>query len=300
MGGEVTVNSVPGESSTFTIKIPAIVRELEHIDPNSGGSVSVTSDGEVVTLVGSSVLVIDDDPTQRDLMCRFLVGEGFSVQTASDGAEGLQLARRLLPIAITLDVMMPGMDGWTVLSSLKADPLLCNIPVIMLTMVDDRKRAYSLGATHFMTKPVDRKGLAEMLKKYRCPHPPCPVLLVGNDAATNGLMRSMLERAGWAASEAENGRTALERIAENLPALILLDLTMPETEGIEFVTQLEEREAWSSIPVVVLTSNAVSAKKMHRLGGNVHTVLEKVGRPREELMRQVRDLLVDWTLPATP
>ncbi|AIE84571.1 response regulator [Fimbriimonas ginsengisoli] len=297
MGGEVTVNSVPGESSAFTIKVPATVRELEHADAATAEVVAAAkSEGEAPTLVGSSVLVIDDDPVQRDLMRRFLVGEGFSVQTASDGEEGLQLARSLLPIAITLDVMMPGMDGWTVLSSLKADPLLCNIPVIMLTMVDDRKRGFSLGAANFMTKPVDRRGLADMLKKYRCPHPPCPVLLVEDDAVTRGLMRSMLERAGWTVSEAENGRAALERIAENRPALILLDSMMPETDGIGLATQLQQKEEWSSIPVVVLTANDFDAKKTHGLGGNVHIVLDKVGRPREELMLQVRDVLADWAL----
>src|SRR5205085_6225697 len=134
--------------------------------------------------------------------------EGFTVQTASDGEEGLRLARQLRPVAITLDVMMPGLDGWTVLSMLKADASVCHIPVIMLTMMDDKKRGYALGAANYMTKPIDRTRLAQILKKYRCPHPPCPVLLVEDDAATRQMMCSMLERAGWSVAEAENGRVA--------------------------------------------------------------------------------------------
>src|SRR5687767_6884471 len=161
MGGDVTVNSVPGESSTFTIKVPATVAEPETVEtevvaPEESQAVipqGIRVGVEALPPTGSSVLVIDDDAKQRDLMRRFLTGEGFLVQTASDGEEGLRLARRLLPVAITLDVMMPGMDGWSVLSKLKADPAVCNIPVIMLTMMDDRKRGYALGAANYITKP---------------------------------------------------------------------------------------------------------------------------------------------------
>ena len=130
------------------------------------------------------MLVIDDDPVQRDLMQRFLSKEGFCVRTAAGGEAGLRLARQLRPVAITLDVMMPDMDGWSVLSALKADAALRDIPVIMLTMVDDPERGFTLGAADYATKPVDRARLSQILKKYTCPHPPCPVLLVEDDPAT--------------------------------------------------------------------------------------------------------------------
>src|SRR6185436_14211419 len=138
------------------------------------------------------------------------------------------------PVAITLDVMMPGMDGWTILSMLKADPAVRDIPVIMLTMLDDRERGFALGAAEYASKPVDRKRLLQILQKYSCAHPPCPVLLVEDDETTREMMRSLLEKAGWAVSEAENGRTAIERVRSNRPALILLDLMMPEMGGFEF------------------------------------------------------------------
>jgi signal transduction histidine kinase/DNA-binding response OmpR family regulator len=304
MGGDVTVHSVPGESSTFTMKVPASVSELEvpelALPAPAGAQVAIAqgAHAEIEMIPGSSVLVIDDDATQRDLMRRFLLSEGFTVHTASNGEEGLRLARRLLPLAITLDVMMPGLDGWTVLSTLKADPTVSHIPVIMLTMVDDKKRGYALGAADYLTKPTDHKRLAEILKKHSCSHPPCPVLLVEDDTTTRRMMRALLEKAGWAVSEAENGRVALERVAENRPHLILLDLMMPEMDGFTFATELHRRPEWRAIPMVVLTAKDLTAEELIRLDGNVHTILDKRGCSRAELMHQVRDLLSDWAAQA--
>lgn len=305
MGGDVTVNSVPGESSTFIIKVPAMVSELAPVETEAALPAKtqlvvppgIEIDPDALPPLGSSVLVIDDDATQRDLMRRFLTAEGFTVQTASSGEEGLRLARFLLPVAITLDVMMPGMDGWTVLSTLKADPLVAHIPVIMLTMMDDKKRGYALGAANYITKPMDRKRLAQTLKKYSCQHPPCPVLLVEDDAVTRQMMRALLEKAGWAVSEAENGRIALERVAQNRPALILLDLMMPEMDGFEFAAALHRHAEWHSIPIVVLTAKDLTADELLRLNGDVHAVLDKGGLTRDELMQHVRALLADWAMP---
>jgi CheY-like chemotaxis protein len=161
----------------------------------------------------------------------------------------------------------------------------------MLTMVDDNNRGYALGAADYVTKPVDRERLTQILKKYSCPHPPCPVLLVEDDAATREMMRSMLEQAGWAVSEAENGRIALESVAENRPALILLDLMMPEVDGFEFAAELHRHTEWRSIPIVVLTAKELTSEELLRLNGNVDMILDKRGCSRQELMHQVRDLL---------
>jgi len=321
MGGDVTVTSVPGESSSFTIKVPAVVQDMDGpaaavpaAAPAEDGAaraaetpVAIVAPGGAgasaagpVPGNGACVLVIDDDPTQRDLMRRFLAGEGFHVETASDGEEGLRLARLLLPTAITLDVMMPGMDGWTVLSQLKADASVRAIPVILLTMVDDKKRGYTLGAANYITKPVDRRHLARVLNRYRCPNLPCSVLLVENDAPTRQNMRSLLEKDGWSVGEAENGRVALERVAADRPALILLDLMMPERDGFTFVAELRKRAEWHSIPIVVLTAEDLSPDELIRLSGSVHAILDKGNFSRDALMHQVRDLLADWatSIPA--
>ena len=299
MGGDVTVHSQPAVGSTFTINIPANLDEtqLEEIEALREPAMTAdevmknVADAVAQTEVGTCVLVIDDDATQRDLMRRFLEKEGFPAQVAGSGQQGLALARQLKPLAITLDVMMPDMDGWNVLSELKADPELSDIPVIMLTMVDDKNRGYALGAADYVTKPVDRGRLAGILQKFMCPDPPCPVLVVEDDAPTREMMRQMLERQGWVVSEAANGIEALERVQENRPSVILLDLMMPEMDGFEFAAELHRHPEWRGIPVVVLTAKDLTEEDRLRLNGYVEKVLQKSGQSREVLMQQVRDLV---------
>jgi len=303
MGGDVTVHSVPGEGSVFTIKLPAVVREAKpEAAAEAAGAVIASAeggggDGTESPPPASCVLVIDDDPTQRDLIQRFLSKEGFCVRTAAGGEAGLRLARHLRPVAITLDVMMPDMDGWIVLSALKADADLRDIPVIMLTMVDDPKRGFTLGAADYATKPVDRARLSQILKKYTCPHPPCPVLLVEDDPATREATRAILEKEGWKVSEAENGRVAMECMERERPRLILLDLMIPEMGGFEFASWVRRHPKWRSIPIVVVTAYALSAEERRRLSGYVEKILQKEGDSHEELLHQLRDLLDDCAAP---
>ena len=293
MGGDVTVHSVFGAGSVFTIKLPAVVREAQAevagalVTPseNAGGSATEPLPP------GSCVLVIDDDPIQRDLIQRFLGKEGFCVRTAAGGEAGLRLARQLRPVAITLDVMMPEMDGWSVLSALKADAALNDIPVIMLTMVDDPERGFTLGAADYATKPVDRARLSQILKKYTCPHPPCPVLLVEDDPATRELTRALLEKEGWEVLEADNGRVALACMERDRPSLILLDLMMPEMDGFEFAAEVRRHPEWRSIPIVVLTAHDLTGEERRRLNGNVERVLQKAGGSHAALLHQLRDVL---------
>jgi signal transduction histidine kinase/CheY-like chemotaxis protein len=305
MGGDVTVHSVPDEGSVFTIKLPAIVRET-NLDAATAAVTALAAlasaedgngDAKESSPSGSCVLVIDDDPTQRDLIQRFLTREGFHVRAASSGEEGLRLARQLRPIAITLDVMMPGMDGWSVLVALKAEMVLRDIPVIMLTMVDDPKRGFTLGATEYATKPVNHARLSQILRKYSCPTPPCPVLLVEDDPAARGAMRRILEKEGWNVTEAENGRVALECIERERPRVILLDLMMPEMDGFEFAARVRRRPEWRLIPIVVVTAHDLTAEERHRLNGYVETIIQKAGDSHEALLNQVRDLLNDCAPP---
>jgi PAS domain S-box-containing protein len=297
MGGDVTVQSLPGKGSVFTIKLPAVVSEVkpEAAAEIAGAQVvgaSPDGDGtERFAPTESCVLVIDDDPVQRDLLDRFLSKEGFCVRTAAGGDAGLRLARQLRPVAITLDVMMPDMDGWSVLAALKADAALRDIPVIMLTMVDDPERGFTLGAADYATKPVDRARLSHILKKYTCPHPPCPVLMVEDDPATRELTRAILEKEGWMVSEAENGRAALACMERERPSLILLDLMMPEMDGFEFADRVRQHPEWRSIPIVVLTAKDLTAEERRRLNGSVETILRKAGDSRTALLNQVRDLV---------
>jgi CheY-like chemotaxis protein len=200
-------------------------------------------------------------------------------------------------VAITLDVMMPEMDGWTVLAALKADAELQDIPVIMLTMVDDPARGFSLGAAEYTTKPVNRGRLSRLIKKYTCAHPPCGVLVVDDDAAARARTRIILEKEGWKVSEAENGRAALECMEQERPVLVLLDLVMPEMDGFEFAGRMRRHPEWRSVPIVVVTSRDLSGEERRRLNGYVETILQKDGDSPEALLHQVRDLLSDYGAP---
>ncbi len=239
----------------------------------------------------ATVLVVDDEETVRDLMRRFLAREGFDVVTASDGREGLALARQLHPALITLDVLMPGMDGWSVLQALKADPDLARIPVVMLTILDEQNRGYALGAADYLTKPIERDRLRSLLAQFRRNAHPRHALVVDDDPDARRWLVRALTAEGWQVSEAEHGQAALARVRERRPDLILLDLLMPEMDGFEFLARLQADGREPRVPVVVVTAADLTESDHHRLNGAVEKVLLKQAYGRDELLRELRDLV---------
>ncbi|MGH7632416.1 MAG: response regulator, partial [Gemmatimonadaceae bacterium] len=209
---------------------------------------------------------------------------------AADGETGFALARQHRPDAITLDVLMPGMDGWAILAALKAEPEVADIPVIMLTMLDDRNLGLALGASDFMTKPIDRDRMRAVLARYRRDGA-SDVLVVEDDAATRELLRRLLEGDGWTVAEAENGRAALGVLERHVPSLILLDLMMPVMDGSQFAAELRKVDAWRGIPVIVITAKDLTAEDRRALNGDVHGVLQKGAFSRETLLREIQSLM---------
>jgi signal transduction histidine kinase/DNA-binding response OmpR family regulator len=286
MGGEMNVASEPGAGTSFTVLLPAEVK----VPPPA--EVPTPEAAEPQFLPGlNTVLVIEDDPGARDLLTRFLTKEGYRVETAAGGEAGLRLARELHPDIITLDVMMPDMDGWAVLSELKADPELADIPVVMLTIVDNKNLGYALGAADYLTKPIQRDRLLAILTKYCPSSQPATVLVVEDDVQTQEVTRRLLEKAGIQVMVAENGRVALERLAEGQPGLILLDLMMPEMDGFQFVEHVRQHKAWRAIPIVVVTAKDLTAEDRLRLNGSVADIIKKDAKGQEELLAEVSKMV---------
>lgn len=279
MGGEVSVESTPGAGSTFTVRLPAVIGGAE---PAAVPAVAAAS--------ARTVLVVDDDPVMRSMMERMLTRDGYRVVLAPSGAAGLELARSERPDVITLDVVMPQLDGWAVLTALKGDPALAEIPVVMLTVVDDKSVGLALGAAEFLTKPVDRARLKRVLA--RCVAGGTRrVLVVDDDGAARAHLRRALEADGWEVGEAADGRQALTSMAATPASVVLLDLMMPEMDGFEFLEEFRGRAEWHSVPVVVLTAKDLSDEDRRRLNGGAAKVLAKGAHGREQLLDELRVLV---------
>jgi signal transduction histidine kinase/DNA-binding response OmpR family regulator len=300
MGGDIIVESIEGEGSTFTVWLPVQVT-VKELAPTGEEQSDQLIDSQVIQREqeyphAGLVLVIDDDLSSRELMQHYLSQEGYRVITAKSGQEGLQVARERRPDVITLDVMMPQMDGWSVLTTLREDPDVQDIPVIIVTIVDERQMGFALGAVDYLVKPIDRYRLMRVINKY---HQPLSneqdhvgkAMVVEDDPATRELLCRMLQKDGWTVIPAEHGKHALEQLERQIPDVILLDLMMPQMDGFQVVQMLRTTPAWSAIPVIVVTAKQLTQEDRAILNGAVERTLQKGMYNREELLQEVQALV---------
>jgi adenylate cyclase len=284
LGGDVTVESTPGMGSTFIIRLPD--QAAAPAAAESTAPIALAADGR------ATVLVVDDEPSVRSLLAKTLEKEGYRVIPAGNGVEALALAREHRPQAITLDVLMPQMDGWSALKELKADAALRDIPVIMVTVLNERGMAIPLGAADFVTKPVDRQRLMAILREH-CANPSgASILVVEDDLPTREALCRTLESMGYAAHVAVNGRSGLDWLADHpAPSLILLDLMMPEMDGFEFLQELRQRPAFADVPVIVVTAKELTAEDLGILSGQTERIIAKDQTYLTTLAAAVRERL---------
>ena len=284
LGGEIKIDSKPDHGTTFSVSFP--VDATSTIAAAAGSVAPAHAAGHTDDLV----LVIDDDPATRDLLSRFLTKEGFSVRTAEDGRSGLLMAESLKPRVILLDVTMPRMDGWSVLRSLKENPQLAAIPVVMCTIIDEQNLGFSLGASDYVLKPVNWEHLREVLARVQNDAAKGDVLVVEDDDDTRARVKGLLSKNGWTVTEAENGRAALDAVRRRVPSVVLLDLNMPEMDGFTFLRQFRASPEWAAVPVIVMTARDLSVGERAELKGGGARIFEKGQVGMRDLVAQLRAL----------
>jgi CheY-like chemotaxis protein len=222
-----------------------------------------------------------------------LVAKGYRVVHAGGGRAGLRLARELLPDVITLDVLMPEMDGWTVLRELKADPMLRDVPVVLLTVLGDKEMGYALGAADYLTKPIDAEALLRAIERVQAGRRrPAEVLVVDDDADAREVLRRMLAREGWTVAEAADGHEALASLERSVPAVMLLDLMMPGMDGFQVLEAMRREEGWRDVPVVVVTAKDLSREELDWLRIHAERVFLKGAYDYAKLIELLDSMIV--------
>ena len=285
--GTLEVESAPGVGSTFILRLPAEGPRAK----TAPAAVSIPPGDPSLPLL----LVVEDNPEAAELLATHLVAGGFRVEVARTGTEALLKARELRPVAVTLDILLPELDGWEVLARLKQDPLTREIPVVIASVVDNQGLGRALGAIDYFVKPIDPQGLLAKLERFRLAErrsdEPLRVLLVDDEPDNLDFLESVLVPAGMTVTRASGGKEAIEKARAESPHLILLDLMMPDVTGFDVVEALRSEESARTIPIVVLTAKQLTDEDKNQLNGYVSGVFERRSLAAAELVGWLHQLL---------
>ena len=292
IGGDIAVDSTPGAGSRFTMELPAVCPRHALCTPCAPcGALAA------LEVKAGYVLIIDDEPDARQVIARALGDAGFTYREAASGPEGIEIARQVRPQAIVLDIIMPRQDGWSVLRQLKDDPELCDIPVILATVLADRELGLALGAVEYLTKPIDAERLIATLESTGefTDTPAGSVLVVDDDSTSRDLLRRILVKQGFTVHEAADGARGLEQMRRLKPQAVLLDLMMPVMNGFAVLSEMQRDPSLSGIPVIVVTSKDLTGGERNWLREHAVSVIAKDAGTREQLV----DAL-ERQIPAAP
>ena len=290
MGGDISVSSTEGQGSTFTVQLPISAQNSEI---QSREQKKVINNPSLVSGSGKKVLIIDDDSDVRDIMSEHLKRQGFAVLLADSGQAGIDIAKTEKPDAITLDILMPGMDGWSVLKQLKSDDELSNVPVIIASIVDDKKTGFALGASDYLNKPVSKEDLQTSLKQFFSLKESLSALIVEDDRDSRYYLKKVLQDIDVESTEAENGLLGLNYLssANVLPDFILLDLMMPEMDGFEFANEVKQDNKLKDIPIFVVTALDLSEEESELLSKKAQAVIMKKTMSADTIADQISKLV---------
>ncbi len=282
LGGGIEVASEPGAGTTFTMTLPVF---------HSKEELSEASILPVETGATKTLLIIDDDQAIHDSLSEAFEAEGYEVRSAFGGKQGLRFARQYLPDIITLDLVLPDLDGWSVLNTLKSEPELKHIPVVLMSMLKDSNLGEALGAVDFLTKPFDQSNVLNKIKSLKSPSLSSDVLIVDDDPGNRTMLKRTLAGTGLAMREASNGKEAIEKIKENIPSVVLLDILMPEMDGFEFIDKLNKEPEWSDVKVIIISANDFSQSDIYWLNKRADDILQKGSYDRQQLVDSVKNAI---------
>ncbi|QTA78633.1 Two component system response regulator/histidine kinase, methyl-accepting receptor domain-containing protein [Desulfonema limicola] len=288
--GDIQAESEIGAGSTFTLNIP--------LKFNNQDKDNITEIRPVQNLpeipkieVSKTVLVIDDDEQIRLMIKSYLIDAGYNVETARGGRQGLDMAYRLKPFAITLDIMMPDMDGWEVIRELKTSKHTADIPVIIVSVSDDRATGTALGAAGYVLKPVDRNILLSEINKLASVCQVKHILAVDDDPIVLRQIADLLGEKGYQVETASSGHEGIAKAAANPPDVMVLDLMMPEMDGFSVLARIRKEPAISDLPVIILTARNLNKSDRIRLQDTVHRVVTKTAMDNNELLDNLQKAL---------